>query len=104
MSIRRTTLLMLVAPVVLLIVAAYVQWVAVGFPAVPSSPPLTPETATPPSGFPTGVRLTHYVNFLFIILLVRSGLQILMDHPRLYWTAPAHAGRGAEGPPLDRQG
>ncbi len=28
---------------------------------------------------------THYVNFLFLILLIRSGLQILADHPRLYW-------------------
>jgi methionine sulfoxide reductase catalytic subunit len=36
-------------------------------------------------GFPAWLRFTHYVNFLFIILLVRSGLQILMDHPRLYW-------------------
>ncbi len=30
------------------------------------------------------IRITHFVNFLFIILLIRSGLSILMDHPRLY--------------------
>ena len=38
-----------------------------------------------PHGFPAWLRITHYVNFFFIILLVRSGLQILMEHPRLYW-------------------
>ncbi|MGZ3788183.1 MAG: molybdopterin-dependent oxidoreductase [Bacteriovorax sp.] len=31
------------------------------------------------------MRLTHFLNFLFLALLMRSGLQILMDHPRLYW-------------------
>ena len=46
---------------------------------------MTPETATGPYGFPAWLRITHYVNFLFVILLIRSGLQILMDHPRLYW-------------------
>ena len=38
-----------------------------------------------PHGFPAWLRITHYVNFFFIILLIRSGLQILMEHPRLYW-------------------
>ena len=27
----------------------------------------------------------HWINLLFMTLLMRSGLQILMDHPRLYW-------------------
>jgi hypothetical protein len=30
------------------------------------------------------LSVTHYVNLLFLVLLIRSGLQILMDHPRLY--------------------
>ena len=29
--------------------------------------------------------MNHYINFFFMVLLVRSGLQILLDHPRLYW-------------------
>ena len=41
-----------------------------------------------------GSAITHYVNFLFLILLVRSGLQILMDHPRLYWNV--HCTPGTE--------
>lgn len=35
--------------------------------------------------FPIWLRLTHFVNFLFITLLIRSGIQILSDHPKLYW-------------------
>ena len=37
-----------------------------------------------PHGFPAWLRITHFINLLFLILLIRSGLQILMDHPRLY--------------------
>ena len=33
-------------------------------------------------------------NFLFLVLLVRSGLQILADHPRLYWNV--HCTPGSE--------
>jgi methionine sulfoxide reductase catalytic subunit len=36
-------------------------------------------------GFPVWLRLTHFINLLFLGLLVRSGIQILADHPRLYW-------------------
>lgn len=31
------------------------------------------------------VRLTHLFNFLFLSLLVRSGIEILGGHPKLYW-------------------
>ena len=36
-------------------------------------------------GFPLWLRLAHYVNLLFMGLLIRSGVQILGAHPRLYW-------------------
>ena len=35
-------------------------------------------------GFPAWLRVTHFINLLFIGLLIRSGLQILGAHPRLY--------------------
>lgn len=38
----------------------------------------------PDRRFPVWLRLTHFVNFFFLLLLVRSRLSILMDHPRLY--------------------
>jgi len=34
--------------------------------------------------FPTWLRITHYINFVFLTLLIRSGIQILADHPKLY--------------------
>ena len=35
--------------------------------------------------FPLWLRATHFLNLLFIALLVRSGLEILSAHPKLYW-------------------
>ncbi|MFI5167990.1 MAG: molybdopterin-dependent oxidoreductase [Thermoanaerobaculales bacterium] len=85
MHIRLRTLLLLVTPLLLLVAAAYVQWGTIGLPVLPASPTMTPDMATGPYGFPAWLRITHYLTFLFMILLIRSGLQILMDHPRLYW-------------------
>jgi len=82
--IRPRTLLLFVSPLLLLFAAAYIQWGTAGLPALPHLLPLAPDSATVPHGFPVWLRVTHYVNFLFLILLIRSGLQILMDHPRLY--------------------
>ena len=92
--VRLSTLLPLVCPIVLAVVAAYVQWLTAGLPAVPAVQELTPATATLPYGFPSWIGITHYVNLLFIVLLARSGLQILMDHPRLYWNV--HCTPGTE--------
>jgi len=36
-------------------------------------------------GFPWWLQVTHFLNFLFIGLLIRSGWEILASHPRLYW-------------------
>jgi methionine sulfoxide reductase catalytic subunit len=35
--------------------------------------------------FPLWLRAAHFLNFLFLSILVRSGLEILSAHPRLYW-------------------
>jgi len=40
-------------------------------------------------GFPLGIRLTHWFNFLFLTMLARSGLAILAAHPKLYWNVHA---------------
>lgn len=37
-----------------------------------------------PLDFPLWLRATHYLNLLFLTLLIRSGLEILSEHPRLY--------------------
>jgi sulfoxide reductase catalytic subunit YedY len=79
MRIRRTVVLLVVSPLLLLIAAAYIQWGFAGLPAIPSIA-YSAEFST----FPAWLRIAHYINFLFLSLLIRSGLQILMDHPRLY--------------------
>jgi DMSO/TMAO reductase YedYZ molybdopterin-dependent catalytic subunit/thiosulfate reductase cytochrome b subunit len=67
------------APVVL----AWLQYLVVGLPEVPASPKFDP--LVDPHGFPAWIRLAHFVNIFFLVLLFRSGLSILADHPRLYW-------------------
>jgi DMSO/TMAO reductase YedYZ molybdopterin-dependent catalytic subunit/thiosulfate reductase cytochrome b subunit len=37
------------------------------------------------SGFPLWLRLQHFFNLFFMMFIIRAGLQILADHPRLYW-------------------
>lgn len=36
------------------------------------------------SGFPWWLRWQHFLNLLFMMFMIRAGLQILADHPRLY--------------------
>lgn len=35
--------------------------------------------------FPVWLRITHWINAVIMIFLIRSGIQILADHPKLYW-------------------
>ncbi len=68
-------------------------------------PAVTPEAGVP-TGYTAWVRWLHYLSFVVMSLLVRSGLQILADHPRLYWTihsTPGHEWIRFRGPvPQDR--
>jgi len=61
-------------------------------------------------GFPLWVRLTHFFNFLFITLLIRSGIEIIGAHPKFYWRDDALPGSewfrlneetNPQGPALD---
>jgi len=94
MRIRLKPLLFLLSPLLLAVAAAYIQWGTVGLPTVLPFPEPYPTSVLESAGFPAWLRITHYVNFLFLLLLVRSGLQILMDHPRLYWNV--HCTPGTE--------
>ncbi len=66
---------------------------------VPTSPPV-------PAGMPAFVRWTHLLTFFFLVIIVRSGLQVLADHPRLYTKVhctPGHEWLRFRGPvPRDR--
>jgi sulfoxide reductase catalytic subunit YedY len=37
------------------------------------------------SGFPAWLRWQHFLNMFFMMFIIRAGIQILADHPRLYW-------------------
>lgn len=43
--------------------------------------------------FPAWVGWQHFFNLFLMIFIIRSGLQILSDHPRLYWTRHSTPGK-----------
>jgi sulfoxide reductase catalytic subunit YedY len=67
------------------IAAAWLEFALVGTPHIPTVPQVYPNNFTGPHGFPLWVRYSHFFNFLFVTMLIRSGLSILVDHPRLYF-------------------
>ena len=54
---------------------------------------VVPEGAEGVAGFPAWVGWQHFFNMLLLIPIIRSGLSILADHPRLYWTRHSTPGR-----------
>lgn len=45
-------------------------------------------------GFPLWLRCMHFFNLFLMFLIIRAGIQILADHPRLYWNV--HCTPGTE--------
>jgi sulfoxide reductase catalytic subunit YedY len=56
-----------------------VQDFLVRYPGVP------PSALAVTTGFPAWLRVQHFLNLLFMAFIIRSGIQVLADHPRLYW-------------------
>ncbi len=48
----------------------------------PGAPPTAPTVI---AGFPLWLRVQHFLNLWFMTFIIRAGLQVLADHPRLYW-------------------
>jgi len=46
-----------------------------------------------PAGFPAWVGWQHFLNIFFMIFMIRSGVTILADHPRFYWTRHSTPGK-----------
>jgi methionine sulfoxide reductase catalytic subunit len=67
------------------IAIVWIQYLFFGLPPDPSVSFSNVVPTTEPSGFPMWINISHWVNFFFLILIIRSGLSILVDHPRLYW-------------------
>jgi sulfoxide reductase catalytic subunit YedY len=67
------------------LVAAWIEYLISGLPSIPPIPQVHPDNFIGPHGFPLWVRYCHFFNFFFLMMLIRSGLSILADHPRLYF-------------------
>lgn len=42
---------------------------------------------------PAWLRVQHFLNLFLMMFMIRAGIQILADHPRLYWTRHSTPGR-----------
>lgn len=67
------------------LVLAWGQRAIFGLPYLAPVPEFNSATFAEVHGFPWWLRWAHFFNFVFLMMLVRSGLSILMDHPRLYF-------------------
>jgi sulfoxide reductase catalytic subunit YedY len=83
--IRPSILIGIGITIIAAIAAAWIEVAAFGMPHIPPVAQIDPTTLTGPHGFPVWVRYSHFFNFLFVMILIRSGLSILVDHPRLYF-------------------
>lgn len=81
---------------VLLLATVGVAWFEYLLYGLPKDPSLSvpAETASDPKGFPWWLCLSHWVNFFFLALIIRSGLSILADHARLYRKTGCSPGSG----------
>jgi DMSO/TMAO reductase YedYZ molybdopterin-dependent catalytic subunit/thiosulfate reductase cytochrome b subunit len=67
-----------------------------GLPAVQEFIGRHPGTgfATPfGTPMPAWLRVQHFLNLFFLVFIIRAGVQILADHPRLYWTRHSTPGK-----------
>jgi methionine sulfoxide reductase catalytic subunit len=83
--------------VVLLVAVAAAKGLR-GIPAVQEFIARYPGTVEPTgpaagTGTPLWVGVQHFLNLFLLLFILRSGLQILSDHPRLYWTRHSTPGR-----------
>ena len=46
----------------------------------------------PDLDFPAWIRITHVINIFFMTFLIRSGIEILGTHPKLYWNDDSRPG------------
>ena len=81
---------------VLLVAAVAAAQYLRGLPAIEAfvlHHPGTGSSAHFTANMPVWLRAQHYLNLFFLIFIIRAGLQILADHPRLYWTRHSTPGR-----------
>jgi len=83
--IRPSFLIFIAVFVLVCLGLAWAEAAVWGLPYIAPNPAAVPGAAAGPHGFPPWIRWCHFFNLFFIFMLIRSGLSILMDHPRLYF-------------------
>jgi thiosulfate reductase cytochrome b subunit len=56
-------------------------------------PGMSELPADAPVGLPAWLGWQHFLNLFFMVFIIRSGVTILSDHPRLYWTRHSTPGK-----------
>lgn len=83
--IRPSVLVLLVVLCLIPLVVAWIQGAVYGIPYLAPTSASMQGAVSGPHGFPAWIRWSHFFNMFFLFMLVRSGLSILVDHPRLYF-------------------
>lgn len=65
------------------LILAWEQNALFGLPHIPVMSEFNEGMPSGSHGFPAWIRWSHFFNMLFLFMLIRSGLSILMDHPRV---------------------
>ncbi len=81
---RPRVLAVLVLLILIPLTIAWGQYLLFGLPYIHVFTPAELHHTAVNTGFPVWLRLAHFANFLLMMLIIRSGLSILWDHPRLY--------------------
>ena len=82
---RPGALILLLVIVLTPILVAWAQHALFDLPYIAPNLAAMEGAASGPHGFPAWIRWSHFFNLFFVFMLIRSGLSILVDHPRLYW-------------------
>jgi len=82
--VRPSILIGIVVVIASAIAAAWIELTIAGLPHVPPVPQVYPNNVAGPHGFRSGFATAILLTF-FVMLVIRSGICILMDHPRLYF-------------------
>ena len=75
------------------VLAAWIELFLVGLPHIPAVPQVYPNNFAGPHGFPLWVRYCHFFNFLFVMMLIRSGLSILVGSSSPLLQQRLHSGQ-----------
>lgn len=78
--------------IVTILVASWLYQLPAAQPFFAAYPGVPRNSAVQP-GYSLLVRITHLLVFFYLLFLVRSGINILMDHPRLYGTIHCTPGK-----------